>query len=492
VLSAAQATPSPRKRTNDAKPYVGVSTASSKRKLNTRQNVALATPTKTYQSLAAKQRQPLNGPHTLTSTVQSKPSPSKSSISNASSRTVIRTQTSNHGLKTKSEKSPVRVTPNKDTTSSTQRQVLSSEIKQKPSTVEGRGRKLIRPAVKENRTKLTQDQRKISAKIEELYRVKSLERNQENLQEFGTSQETPSARARTLPRVNGARQTEFEGGRGRALSRVATMRKRFEGAAPPKPLIPVVPPTLPMLLFSNISPFSKDRKAVSEAAAPPPDPPVFLPPSDSKRSANVSPKTVQEPRTVRKGSKRMILNAPEIQPPLATTWKQPAKGSSTIRDRIKLFENIQQPTKAECENSKSSYARRIRTSMKSLFERKSGEDDGRGLNSQEVKDIINEFQDNELLLPKTVKRNTISGTWKTFAEGAPSHTMDGTMSERGIGSPCTEGVTVMIVKEAECGLKQPRPVRVTEMKRMMLLCRERVGSIIEKEKSRAAQQSRKL
>jgi hypothetical protein len=364
-------------------------------------------------------------------------------------------------------------------------------MKQNPAAVEERRRTLIRPAGKEHPTKLTQDQWKISGKIEELYRARSLERNQENLREFGILQDTPSVKARTLPCVNIARHTELEDERGRTRSRVADMRKKFEDAAPQKPPIPVVTPSLSMPLFSNISPFSKDRKALSEAAAPPPYPSVSLPPNDSKRSANISPRTVQEPQAVRKGNERKILDAPEIPPPLNMTRKQPTKGSGTIRDRIKLYENIEQAKKPDCEK-RSSYARRIRTSMKSLFERKIDEDDRRGMSNQEVKDIINEFQDNKLLLPRTVKRNTTSGTWKTFAAGAPSHTTDGTMSERGAGSPCAEGVTVMIVKEAECGLKQPRPVRVTEMKRMMLLCRERVGSIIEKEKSRVVQQPRKL
>lgn len=194
--------------------------------------------------------------------------------------------------------------------------------------------------------------------------------------------------------------------------------------------------------------------------------------------------------TDRKGSERLLQDAPEISPPLATTRKQKSKGTGTIRDRIKLFENIEESKKPDCEK-KSSYARRIRKSMQSLFERKSDEVDVSGLDNQEVKDIMNEFQDSQLLLPKEAMRNAFIGTWKTFAD-APSSVTDGTMSEKGIGSPTGEGVTVMIVKEAECCLKQPKPVRVTEMKRMMLLCTDRVGSIIDKEKSRTVQQSTKL
>lgn len=453
-----------------------------------------STPTKTYQSLTAEQRQPLNRPHTPTSTIHSKSSPSKSSISNASNGTVIRTKTSNHTLRAKSEKSPVRVTPTTGIANNSRSQAPSSRIQPKPSVTEERGRVQVRTDCKENpTTKLSLDQRKISGKIEELYRAKSLERNRDSLREFGSSHDPLSIRARTLPRAHITRQTVFEDDRGRTRSRVADIRMKFEGATPPKPPIPVTPPLLPMPLFSNISPFSKEGKATAEVPNPSPAP-VFHPPSPSKRSASISPKTVQEPETVPKGDDTMIHNVPEVSSSLFASQRQSTKESGTIRDRIKLFESIQQPKKHECEKSKTSYARKIRTSMKNLFEsgsRKSGEDGGRGLSTQEVQSIIDGFQDTEAPLPRTGKRGTLVGRWTTFREVPPSNTTDGAVSEKG-GSPCAEGVTVMIVKGAECCLKQPKPVRVTEMKRMMLLCRERVGSIIEKEKGRAVLQARKL
>jgi len=355
-----------------------------------------------------------------------------------------------------------------------------------------RGGPLVRPDCNENPpTKLSDDRRKISGKIEDLYRAKSLERNKKSLREFGCKQDAPSAKARTLPRADITRQTVFEDQKGRTRSRVADIRMRFEGLVTPKPPTQVIPPSLSMPLFSNKSPFSTGRRDNSEIPAPPPPSPVYLPPNEPKGSANVSPKTL--PTMPKAGNMKLPQNGLNIPPPLITTQKQSNKGSSTIRDRIKLFESIQQSKKTDSEKKKkSSYARRIRTSMKSLFEsRKSDEDGGRELSSQEVEEIINDFQDTEALLPKTGKRGTLIGTW-TFPGVSPLDTTDGTMSEKG-GSPCGEGLTVMIVKEVECGLKQPKPVRVTEMKRMILLCRDRVGSIIEKEKSRVAlSQSRKF
>ena len=42
----------------------------------------------------------------------------------------------------------------------------------------------------------------------------------------------------------------------------------------------------------------------------------------------------------------------------------------------------------------------------------------------------------------------------------------------------------MVIKEVECEMKQPKPLRLTEMKRMRLSCLGRAGSIADKEKKR--------
>ena len=448
------------------------------------------TPTKPFHSFASMQRQPLNVPNTPTSTI-SKPSPSKSSISSMSQGTVIRTRASSQTIKTNIGKSPSRVTIKRATAGSNRPQPPLSATTRQPPVPSERGRTLFRLDCKENPpAKLSDDKRKISGKIEDLYRVKSLERNNEGPREFSRLQDAPTTKARTMPRAYNTRKTAFEDEKRRTQSRVADIRTKFEGAMASKSSISVVTPSLPMPLFSNISPFSTDRKAKSEMPTLAPIP-IFLPSSDSKRSANVSPKTIQDIPNLKAGNLAVPSHDLNVPPLAAATQKQSNKGSSTIKDRIKLFESIQQTKKPEAEKNKSSYARRIRTSMKSLFEsRKSDDDGGRGLSNKEVKDIINEFHDMGALLPKTGKRGTLIGRW-TFPGIPPSNTTDGTVSERG-GSPCGEGVTVMIVKEVDCGLKQPKPVRVTEMKRMMLLCRDRVGSIIEKEKNRVALSQRKL
>lgn len=43
---------------------------------------------------------------------------------------------------------------------------------------------------------------------------------------------------------------------------------------------------------------------------------------------------------------------------------------------------------------------------------------------------------------------------------------------------------VMVVKEADCGLREPKPLRITEMKRMMHLCRGRAGVLTAENKAK--------
>jgi hypothetical protein len=488
VLSTSKVTPVLRQRAGDFKPSSATSIASSGRRLGTGQTATPITPTKSYQSFAASQRQPLIGNHTPNSTIRSGPSP-KSSLSNMG--TVICSKAcKQHGDATP-EKSPIRASPNRNPASSNRQEAPSSGPIRKISGREIRGQTLIRTAGKENPSKPSLDHRIISDKIEELYRAKSLERNHHALRRTPPSRDVATARARKVSQGDIRRRTEIwsELG-GKKQSKVADVKKKFEGNAAPKAPIPVAPPSLPMPVFSHSSPFSKERTTASEIPVPPPPPLFLLPSTDTKRKSNISPETVQEVPAIDARKGRTTFNQPENPPQITTTQKQP---SSNIRDRIKRFESIQGTKKPECETRKSSYTRRMRTSMKNLFEKTSGKSDedggGVGLSRKDVKDVIDEFQDSEVT-HKFGKKNLLIGRWNTFPQVPPSSGTDGTMSEKGIVSPGAEGAKEMIIKEVECGLKQPKPVRVTEMKRMVLLCRERVGGIMDKERSRVAQSRR--
>lgn len=388
----------------------------------------------------------------------------------------------------------MRGTPNRHAAGNNRQEAPSSSARLRISVGEDKGWTLFRIAGKESPIQYTSlDRRKFSDKIEELYRAKSLEKNNKILQ-VAPSPRIATAKSRNVAQEHTPRQTERQRELGRAESRVADMKERFEGSVSPRAPIPTVLPSLPLPLFSNISPFSKVGKVICKTAVPPPPPPVFHPSSDTKRKSNMSPRTVEEHLAIYVRRLKQIPATQELPTPITVTQKQRTKTSSNIRDRIKLFESMQGTKKLEHEKIKSSYTRKIRTSIKSLFEatsQKTNEDGGsRGLSSQDVKEIADEFQDKEVA-PTVRKRNTPVGSWNIVPQVPPSSRTDGAMSEKGIGSPYAEGVKEMIVKEVECGLKQPKPVRVTEMKRMVLLCGDRVGGIMDKERSRVAQ-SRKL
>jgi len=44
----------------------------------------------------------------------------------------------------------------------------------------------------------------------------------------------------------------------------------------------------------------------------------------------------------------------------------------------------------------------------------------------------------------------------------------------------------LIVKEVECSLQEPKPLRLVEMRRMMILCRDKVGAVVEKDTAKKA------
>ena len=110
---------------------------------------------------------------------------------------------------------------------------------------------------------------------------------------------------------------------------------------------------------------------------------------------------------------------------------------------------------------------------KSIFENPWNEEVGnelqkRGLDGQEVQAIVNEFQDigNESDIdPSRAK-------WKMVV--APRMGRGGLTAQKD-GSDDESGDMDMriIVREAQCGLEEPKPLRLLEMKRMILLCRER-------------------
>lgn len=96
------------------------------------------------------------------------------------------------------------------------------------------------------------------------------------------------------------------------------------------------------------------------------------------------------------------------------------------------------------------------------------------LTKDEIRDIYVELQaleeadaPNKWMLPTN---NMVYNTHDPKPTGT-----DGAASEKLFASPFREEQDDVIIKEADCHLKEPRPLRAFEMKRMLMLCRGRAG-----------------
>ena len=109
-----------------------------------------------------------------------------------------------------------------------------------------------------------------------------------------------------------------------------------------------------------------------------------------------------------------------------------------------------------------------------------------GLSVQDIEDIVAEFR-NKDSGAKCGKRNTTVGRWNIPPPPSQDPSKDFEPISAGLDGPAIE----MIVKEAECLLKEPKPMRLIEMKRMIWLCREKASVSLYKERV-GSRHSRKL
>ena len=106
--------------------------------------------------------------------------------------------------------------------------------------------------------------------------------------------------------------------------------------------------------------------------------------------------------------------------------------------------------------------------FKNPWNNEAGNLQNRGLDGQEARSVVQEFQDiGEELDGATKGEHKLVLTSQLGRAGATaqneSETEDGSVD---MG-------TRIIVREAHCGLAEPKPLRLLEMKRMLILCRER-------------------
>jgi hypothetical protein len=152
-----------------------------------------------------------------------------------------------------------------------------------------------------------------------------------------------------------------------------------------------------------------------------------------------------------------------------------------IHEKIKRWESTNEPKdrleEHRQEDCSSNPADNSITFGKSTYENPWSEKVGRelekgGLNGQEVQAVMDEFQD---IGGHPKHSEETGGAWKIvlasrLGKAARADQMDGETDE-------SSGDVDMriIVREAQCGLAEPKPLRLLEMKRMILLCRDRVA-----------------
>lgn len=158
----------------------------------------------------------------------------------------------------------------------------------------------------------------------------------------------------------------------------------------------------------------------------------------------------------------------------------PTKGSCRgIHDKIKRWESKADTSDQLGQDQKEWYPfKNMKTPLtlrRSIFENPWSEVVGkelvsRGLNGDEIQAVVNEFQD----IRRENGNDPTKGKWKMVVAPRLGR---GSFGAQSYGETDESGEMDMriIVREAQCGLAEPKPLRLLEMKRMILLCRERVS-----------------
>ena len=230
-----------------------------------------------------------------------------------------------------------------------------------------------------------------------------------------------------------------------------------------------------------MSPLAKEQAAVVVRPVPPPP----IRPSTSRmrprRDLAIPSTGIEETMmAVKTALAPVVVTARDMtKEESLRKWEFQLK-SNLIGEKVKLYEAIRENKPAAgSKKGRDSFTRKIRKSLQGLFEKPTdaGHEPRKrsALCRTDLKDVEQNIQDDLSCGYRILKRHALVGDWSTIPQVSKGG--DGTMSDT-IDPPEVEKIPVMVVKEAECGLRQPKPLRVVEMKRMMMLCRERVGSMM--------------
>lgn len=411
-------------------------------------------------------------------------SPSKSSISSIymSPRNFYRVRDEGETKSSRSKCSPDRSNEDESADRSLQDRPVDKTLGHRE--IE-RGRSLIR---EDNHA--TFDQQQISSKIETLDQAKSNEQKQDAVHEQSSKKAALTIGKDNINSSNPPDESSFSRYVRKKSSKVAAMSKLFDNGSVTRFSVTITTPPRHKPVFSTSSPFVEQSRTLNSGGIRKALTPQPLPShSISKRNSIVSPRTVREPMTTYTTKNSLTKPRTNASHQEKSLQKKPlAAKAQSVNEKVQLFESARASQESVLGRKRSRFVRKLSRSLKSLFEppstRRNEEQarQERGLNDGQLQAIIDEVQETSKSAKVGKRTNTIVGRWNTASPGPVTNGCDGAVSENGIGSPSAAEVQEMVVKEAECGLKEPKPVRVAEVKRMMLICKERFGDMMDKEK----------
>jgi hypothetical protein len=373
--------------------------------------------------------------------------------------------------------------------------VIDKRLACSPSISSSQGR--APASISESGKRLSSTRVKVGSQIEALYRAKSLERQAETSHKIDYNQVliTPTKPQRgkagkgviSSPGITQARLLADI-----SPSRVADMKKLFEKQVSTKQEMPRAKrsPTKPAVEQVN----SIEREATVKPFQPPSPPPPPPLPDFSSRTSGISPRTLREtllapPTPVPATTTHVELPGSIIAQPLKPKHvevKEQRMKSRLFGEKIKLFEDIaQRRAKLESRRKKRSFSGKYTipslNTRKSIFElssRKNIKSSSRSLSAETIQEIVEDVQ-KDTFSSRFGKHKTQNGKCYALPQDAASDFSNisylTARDDMQILLARTSDSIDMVVKEAQCGLREPKPMRLVEMKRMMLLCREKAG-----------------
>ena len=472
-------TPLSRRFNNDTEPPSMRSTVNSKQTITSTKSKTPVTPTK-LSHISIPKRRNLFSAQTKSNPLCFQDSPTKSTTTNTSPLTSLTAWTQPDGPADRG-----RPFLHKDTALKHSKALSSTKPDTSQYCENGRRGTLQWPRTKTKPLSVTQ--RNVSDKIEAFYRARSLERKLENARDFNVG---PPLVPLVEQRKDEAEQNAAKNIRNmecneRRMSKVAKLKMLFESDLAPQSSNQESPSSEAKCQRNTVV-AGKELKKTHPASLSSPPPPPQLP--RLKRGGSIVSRElyleaippVPQPIYVRAGQD-------DISRPSQTSGRSPRTKSKIIGEKVNMFERTGYSDRViEPRLTHGTLTKEIGKSTtgmyKNLFEKPlMGQNEvydvtkGKWFVSEsDVKEIVDEFQDTEMI-GKTGKRRTVIGRWNTIVPQpltiAPKSFP--AVTAGGIDGAGADHRQEMVVKEAQCGLKEPKPLRIVEMKRLMLLCREK-------------------